>query len=905
MAEDAPAPAPAHAAAAPAQAPPQPPPHPSTAANPVLLTARLVAKFAGVGARAPGGGGGGMEAEAPAPAAPELHPATAFPLAGDLPSIVAGQAVACFMEAISLKCSLAPLQLARVFAVLAAEEGAAATAALHAAAGWGGSGGGAPAPPTPPALPPAAAAFLAGLGSLPAWIFIPWIPQLLGGLLRPAEAEACKKALTALSVAYPQALYYPLRTALQDEKKTSPRYAALSDVFTYLRRCHPPAYDIDSMVEELYARANRFTLEEELLSIVITVGARATVAAHGALAGAVREEGDPQRAAAREADALRALLSTLTKWAAAKLAPPPAAAPATAAASGGGGSGGGGGGGGGGSSGGSGGGAQPQPQPHHSAAHSRTIARYKRAFFADFSLYVEGGEGAPAPAAMGDGGGEAPPNNPHLPPTLEALLARLRAWKARLLQSLALRRLSGGPEGVAPEALSNTLLGDVGPGAEIEVPGQYCGGSPLCEPAPGRRVRIASVEPRLSPVALAGASAMQRRVVFVGDDGRRYAFMISSSSAPLAGADARIGQVLAAFGAVAARHPGVRARDLALPAWVSVPWSNRMRMVPDAPSALNLADALDRFLEARAASGRGGAAVAALRGADDLLALYRARLAAAAGAARARGLAPAPASEAAYAAAYGDLCAALPASALATVLSGSVASMEALAALRRAFTGSTAAQCLVARLLSIAERAPARLAVLLSSGALASLDPRPAFVEAKPGGAPPTGPPSRLGALADDPESVPFRLTRNMAAVVTPQGVAGALSAGMVAGARGLFAHYELLLALLTLFFRDEAAAFYARSPAPLLSPALQRALKEAGSAAGGEADAAPDAGSLHRRAMSNALRLLDRVAELQPDVAPAAGDAPPARHRVHALLALATWDQANLRMPATWHAWY
>ncbi len=868
------------AAAAAAAPPPPPPPPPSASANPVLLTARLVAKFAGVGV-APGGGGGGgggggMEAEAGGAGAPvEFHPDTAFPAAAALPSIVAGQAVACFMEAISLNCKLAPLQLARVFTILAGEEGASATAALHAAAGWGGAAPPAPAPaPAPGALPPASAAFLAGLGSLPTWVFLPWIPQLLGGLSRGCEAEAAKRALTALAVAYPQALYYPLRATLQDEKKGTPRYGPMSDVFTYLRRCHPPAYDMDAVVDELQARANRFSLEDEMLSIVLAQLARATLAAHGALAAGVREaaagEGAPAAAAAaaRDAEALRAHCGALSKWAAAKLAPAGA-----------------------------------------SAAASRVIARYRRAFLADFGLHVEGGgaEGGGAMADGGGGGGEAPPNNPALPATLEALVARLRAWKARLLSSLVLRRLSSGSDGAAPEALSNALLGDVGPGAEIEVPGAYGSGSPLCEPQPGRRVRIAAVEPRLAPVIAAGGSAMHRRVVLLGDDGRRYAFLCSSSSAALAGADARMGQALATMGALAARHNAARGRGLPMPAWVVVPWSNRMRLTPEAPSTLNLADALDKFLEGRAAGATAGAAGAALRSGDDLLALYRAQLGGAAAARRGGGAA---AVDAAYASAYGALCAAVPASALTAALRASMASVEAFEALRRAFTASTATQCLVARLLSVTERAPARLAVALSSGALLSMDPRPAFVEAKAGGgggAPPAaGPPARLGALADDPESVPFRLTRNMAALVSLQGLAGPLAAGVVAGARGLFAQYELLLAALTLFFRDEAAAFYARAPAPLLSPALQRALREAGSGAAAEADAAPDAGSLLRRATSNALRVMDRVAELQPNTAPLPSNGePPPRGRVHALVALATWDAANLRMPATWHAWF
>jgi hypothetical protein len=102
-----------------------------------------------------------------------------------------------------------------------------------------------------------------------AFLFLPWIPQLLGGLSRGVEAEACKHAQTVLSVAYPQALYYPPARHAAGQGR-HPR--------TYLRRCHTPAYDMNTVEGELFARANRFSLEEEMLSFVMALLAGASVA---------------------------------------------------------------------------------------------------------------------------------------------------------------------------------------------------------------------------------------------------------------------------------------------------------------------------------------------------------------------------------------------------------------------------------------------------------------------------------------------------------------------------------------------------------------------------------------------------------------------------------------------------
>jgi len=168
-----------------------------------------------------------------------------------------------------------------------------------------------------------------------------------------------------------------------------------------------------------------------------------------------------------------------------------------------------------------------------------------------------------------------------------------------------------------------------------------------------------------------------------------------------------------------------------------------------------------------------------------------------------------------------------------------------------------------------------------------------------------------------------FRLTRNLVALASPQGVTGPVAAGLVLAARALHAQAEWLAAYLTLLFRDEAAA--------VLAAAAAAAAAAPGGAAGGGA-AAPgvpgalppgvDAPALLRRAGSNTTRVLERVQALAmsaygpahgPGVRVAGGSAdsvaPVAASELlstdaHNLLLNAAAEKYVANMPAVWHPW-
>jgi transformation/transcription domain-associated protein len=53
--------------------------------------------------------------------------------------------------------------------------------------------------------------------SIPQWVWLAWIPQLLLSLQRP-EASSCKNVILKLAAVYPQALYYWLRTYLLERR---------------------------------------------------------------------------------------------------------------------------------------------------------------------------------------------------------------------------------------------------------------------------------------------------------------------------------------------------------------------------------------------------------------------------------------------------------------------------------------------------------------------------------------------------------------------------------------------------------------------------------------------------------------------------------------------------------------
>eukprot|EP00521_Asterionellopsis_glacialis_P009632 CAMPEP_0195288008 /NCGR_PEP_ID=MMETSP0707-20130614/4839_1 /TAXON_ID=33640 /ORGANISM="Asterionellopsis glacialis, Strain CCMP134" /LENGTH=1220 /DNA_ID=CAMNT_0040347823 /DNA_START=300 /DNA_END=3962 /DNA_ORIENTATION=+ len=122
--------------------------------------------------------------------------------------------------------------------------------------------------------------------SLPSWVWLPWIPQLLTSLCR-IEGRAAKTILTGLVKSYPQALYFALRAFYLERRDVDRSRGAPSssshqgsvthaeELMSSLRRAHPTLWtSLEAILEELIVRF-RPSYEEELLATIMALLDRA------------------------------------------------------------------------------------------------------------------------------------------------------------------------------------------------------------------------------------------------------------------------------------------------------------------------------------------------------------------------------------------------------------------------------------------------------------------------------------------------------------------------------------------------------------------------------------------------------------------------------------------------------
>jgi len=121
--------------------------------------------------------------------------------------------------------------------------------------------------------------------SLPAWVWLPWCPQLLTCLYRN-EGNAVKAILSCLVKTYPQALYFPLRAFYLERRDVErsrgpssaghmPSVAHSEELMSSLRRAHTSLWSsLESILEELIVKF-RPSYEEELLATTSALVERA------------------------------------------------------------------------------------------------------------------------------------------------------------------------------------------------------------------------------------------------------------------------------------------------------------------------------------------------------------------------------------------------------------------------------------------------------------------------------------------------------------------------------------------------------------------------------------------------------------------------------------------------------
>lgn len=123
---------------------------------------------------------------------------------------------------------------------------------------------------------------------LPCWVWLPWIPQLLTSLYR-TEGRAVKSLLSRIGKAYPQALYYYLRSfylerrdversrgssaASGGQQQKSVAYA--EELMSLLRRSHAALWSsLEAILEELIVKFKP-SFDEELLVYITGILERA------------------------------------------------------------------------------------------------------------------------------------------------------------------------------------------------------------------------------------------------------------------------------------------------------------------------------------------------------------------------------------------------------------------------------------------------------------------------------------------------------------------------------------------------------------------------------------------------------------------------------------------------------
>lgn len=100
-----------------------------------------------------------------------------------------------------------------------------------------------------------------------AWCFVPFVPQMAAILSRTGSPMA-EKALGQVARVYPQAVYFPVRNALEQEKKAGVERGPVCDLWTFLKTGFTlMCINIEGIVEGLTLRL-RYSAEEEFYRLI-------------------------------------------------------------------------------------------------------------------------------------------------------------------------------------------------------------------------------------------------------------------------------------------------------------------------------------------------------------------------------------------------------------------------------------------------------------------------------------------------------------------------------------------------------------------------------------------------------------------------------------------------------------
>lgn len=661
--------------------------------------------------------------------------------------------------------------------------------------------------------------------SLPPFVWLPWIPQLLSGLCR-SEGRTIRNLLNRVVKAYPQAVYYSLRAfylerrdverakgggsgggnsggASQGQQQHMGSVAYAEEMMSTLRRSHASLWSsLEAILEELIVRF-RPSYEEELLATISALLERAESHAE--------KQSLPDEKRTEDEEAMVASWSKTLSRIAAKFF---------------------------------------RHQTDSSGSSSRRderrikTAEFKRKYKEDFERdFQVGGDGA-----QSEGGESIKPQF-----RLAQYIAKLTQWKDKLEAQVSrsptrLPLISSSPAlgmfvgnqpdlwpgacdtrhsnagerpstpddlnaknqasasssaGIARKAAVNAALaaasaaakegigGEVGGGSSaIEIPGQYVPNTSASDlkPSPELHAKLVKFEPFVQ--VLRRSDQLVRRCGMIGSDGRTYRYLLQFAIPYWTRTDERTAQVYYILDQFLRENMVAARNHLSVQPTAAIPVAQRLRMCRDVDSRLALDDVLRRCFDGE---GKDTKRVTAYF-LEQITSKLKDKVSA-----DASEVEKSKAEQEVRLEVYRDVCSSMvDKRMLVRYLQKAFNDQEAFYLFRRAFSVQMAANSLLQYAFSVAERTPQRFVIQQSNGKVMSPDFRVSY--------------SNQGFI--EGHAVPYRLTPNIETVLGESYLQGEFVRAMTMIAGSVKDHRDEFDPILRLLMRDDILAWYSKSMA-------------------------------------------------------------------------------------------
>lgn len=436
------------------------------------------------------------------------------------------------------------------------------------------------------------------------------------------------------------------------------------------------------------------------------------------------------------------------------------------------------------------------------------------------------------------------PTSPQFPANLTELMRRLRKWKTKLQCRIDAK----GRGSLMLEKLSNNLC--FFQSNELEIPGQYLVDH---EPSSSQHVLLESFEPDVHILRSHGFSP--RRIGMRGSDGKVYYFLIQYSLPHLMRSEERMMQMTSVLNRCLRKYSESQRRNLRFCFRVTSPLTHRLRLVESHPADISLENVYvqsfsgtgnDPDLPLRTYRNRIGSAPSWERNAAARLETFRL---------------------------ISQKC--LLPTTLSRFIQKSLTSFEHLWEFKKQFAMQLSLSSFLGYIVKVGDRVPYKISFSRSSGELINSEFYPVY---------------NNNQVIELSESVPFRLTPNLTTFLSPHLVNGIFGTSMISAAACMIKHQDILKNFMYLFFRDDIMS-YSSSQLTISSDQDQQVIE-----------------SRFREKISvNTLEVLSRLHVIMSTVDPgdSRGKSASRRRQVHRLIADATNESNLSMMTPVWHPWF